>query len=323
MIHEYALPTAYPSASADSSATPQVSQPHLPLRETNNRALPSPVAVAAGRVSSRQLDKIMTRLSDRDRAVLSSVERYKFLTTRHIEALHFTGHASKTSAARTARRVLERLRHDRILATLERRIGGIRAGSEGLVYFVDAVGDRILRASSDDQLRRRAYEPSARFLNHTLAIADLAVALVTAARASHREMATLAPEPYSWRRYIAISGSPQILKPDLYVELADRPDSDEVEAFFIEVDLGQESLPTVVGKCHQYELYRQTGLEQQEFGSFPQVVWAMDAPRPAAASQRREALGRAIEGDQTLTAALFQILPLGDAATRLLAAVPG
>ena len=38
------------------------------------------------------------------------------------------------------RRVLGRLVQARVLGTLERRIGGVRAGSQGLVFFLDVAG---------------------------------------------------------------------------------------------------------------------------------------------------------------------------------------
>ena len=39
------------------------------------------------------------------------------------------------------------------------------------------------------------------------------------------------------------------------------------------MDLGTEHLPTVLGKCGQYETYRRTGTEQAKHGVFPLVVW--------------------------------------------------
>ncbi len=48
------------------------------------------------------------------------------------------------SAARIARRVLARLTELGVLARLERRIGGLRAGSSGYVYYLGPAGQRLV-----------------------------------------------------------------------------------------------------------------------------------------------------------------------------------
>jgi hypothetical protein len=42
-------------------------------------------------------------------AVLASVAAHRFLTTRHVERLHFADHSSALAGARACRRVLARL----------------------------------------------------------------------------------------------------------------------------------------------------------------------------------------------------------------------
>lgn len=212
------------------------------------------------------------------------------------------------SGLRIAQRTLARLRRQRILGTLTRRVGGIRAGSSGLVHYVDVVGDRLLRLESGTRPRRRRHEPTATFLRHTLAIGDTHVVLAGASRAGQLELLHCAPEPACWRRYPGIGGVTLTLKPDLYIETAPAPDSDYVDAWFVEIDLGHESIPTLLRKCHDYEAYRRSGTEQADHGVFPLVVYSLSATDPAKAERRRTALAEEIRRDRTLQPELFRII---------------
>ncbi|MGJ6122348.1 replication-relaxation family protein [Mycolicibacterium sp. Y3] len=255
----------------------------------------------------RDLHELASWLSERDIAVLQSVAEHQFLTVGHVEALHFATHAP-VSGPRIARRTLARLRHYRLLGTLQRRIGGVKAGSAGLIHYVDSVGDQLLRSRSGRDGRRRSREPSSRFLSHRLAIADAHVALVTADR--HRQIALTecALEPASWRRFTGLGAARLLLKPDLYLETAVSPDSDFVHAWFVEVDLGTEGIQTLLKKCREYESYRRSGVEQDATGSFPLVVWSITHADPVKAERRRDALRQAIAADRSLLAELFRIV---------------
>src|SRR5437870_4997317 len=102
----------------------------------------------------RGLDERQENLSDRDLAVIRSVRQHRFLTARQIEEFHFTTHATDQAGARVCRRVLARLTRERLLARLERRVGGVRAGSASFVYALGPIGSRLL-----DENRRRFTEP--------------------------------------------------------------------------------------------------------------------------------------------------------------------
>ena len=79
--------------------------------------------------------------------------------------------------------MLGRLVQWRVLATFERRIGGTRAGSEGLVYALDVAG----QAAYGSELRaRRPNLPGVRFVRHVLAVSEVYVSLVESARADKR-----------------------------------------------------------------------------------------------------------------------------------------
>jgi hypothetical protein len=253
------------------------------------------------RVTATALAAIAGRLSDRDRTVIESIDEHRFLTVRQIQALHFTDHAP-TSGSRIARRTLARLRRLGLLGTLERRVGGVRAGSAGLVHYIDDAGHQLLHG----RRRHRVQDPSERFVSHRLAIADARIGLVSADRDGAIELVECTVEPACWRRYAGLGGTPATLKPDLYVETA--MGRELVHAWFLEVDLGTESIPTLLRKCHDYESYRRVGAEQEEHGSFPLVVWSVTHRDPVKAERRREALRQAITGDRTLLAELFRIV---------------
>jgi hypothetical protein len=255
----------------------------------------------------RDIEELASWLSERDFAILRSVAEHQFLTVRQVEALHFADHAP-TSGGRIARRTLARLRTHRLLGTLERRIGGVKAGSVSLVYYLDVVGDQLLHGRSGRLARRRSRDPSSRFLSHRLAIADTHVALIQADRQGQLELVACDIEPASWRRYTGLGGARLTLKPDLYTETAVAGDGDFVHAWFVEVDLGTEGIETLLKKCRDYESYRRTGIEQQDGGAFPVVVWSVTHPDLAKADRRRKALREAIDSDRSLPSELFRIV---------------
>nr|WP_269781656.1 replication-relaxation family protein [Nocardia bovistercoris] len=246
-------------------------------------------------------------MTERDTAILRSVAEHKFLTIGQIEVLHFDN--TPGSRARAARRACARLRRLGVLGGLTRTVGGTSGGSGGLIHYVDEVGDRLLRRDSERRTRRPFREPTERFLNHQLGIADAHVALVQADHARQLELLRCDIEPTAWRDYVGIGGARLTLKPDLYAETACPPGSEYVDAAFIEIDKGTESIPTLIKKCREYENYRRQGIEQERSdGAFPIVVWSITAESEAKAERRRIALREAIARDRGLPDDLFQVI---------------
>lgn len=270
-------------------------------------ATTAPAPEGERRVSRQRLRRLDSELTDRDRAVLASVSTYKFLTTGQVERLHFFDHATESAAARICRRVLAGLRRDRLLEPLERRIGGLRAGSASYVWRLGPAGDRLLRAADNEVPRARRKEPSLRFLEHRLAVAECATRLTVADRQQQVELLAVQPEPASWRPYDGDYSTREILKPDLYVVTADR---DYEDHWFVEIDRATESLPTVLKQCEQYERYRRSGTEQAATGVFPRVLWLVPD------LHRQQRLSAAIDRTD-LDPQLFRVHQHGD----LLAAI--
>ena len=245
------------------------------------------------RVGRRQLHQLRDQLSPRDLSVLETVRRFRLATGDQLRRLHFRDHATPESGARVARRVLSRLAGHGLLVRLERRIGGIRAGSAGHIYAVTPLGHRVLGTA----IRKRTTEPSFTFVKHTLAITELSTTLIELDAANQVDLLELQPEPAAWRTHRA-GLVETILKPDLFTKVAD----DEYElSWFIEIDCGTESRPTIQRKCHAYADYRRTGTEQDRHGIFPLVLWIAPDER------RRTQLEQAIAGDRRIDPNLFVV----------------
>jgi hypothetical protein len=200
--------------------------------------------------------------------------------------------------------VLRRLHGAGLLRQLDRRVGGIRAGSASFIWSLTEQGHRLRQVGALDQPRLRYREPSQRLLDHALAIADTRVRLVIAAREGRIELSDVQTEPACWRSYLGPSGERLVLQPDLAAITAPRIEgqlTDFEDCWFLEVDLCTEHLPTVLRKCAQYESYRRTGSEQQRLGIFPAVVWVMSHP------ERADALRTAIARTTSLDEQLYRI----------------
>ena len=220
-------------------------------------------------------------LSNRELAVVTSVSTFRYLTVPQVEELHFSDHASPETGSRICRRVLERLADGGVLWRLERRVGGVHAGSATYVYGLGALGHRILE--SEGRRRVRRCEPSLAFLDHTLAVAELAVGLHRLAREGAVEIGEIIPEPACWRRFSGGLEGDLVLKPDLAAAIQ----TGEYELrWFVEVDLGTHSAAAALRKCRLYQRYWRTGAEQDHHGIFPQVLFVTPLERRAALLQR-------------------------------------
>lgn len=242
-------------------------------------------------------------LTDRDIRVLEDLERFRLLTTRQLQRMHFPTapfgtHSTASSATRGTTRVLGRLERLGAIARLDRRIGGIKHGSALAIWQIGPAGDRYLRARRGESIRRRYDEPGLTFVEHQLAVADIAVSVIEQAGAARFDLLELELEPACWRAFSGTANTAITLKPDLLVVTAD--ESTETHTF-VEVDRGTEHLPAVLRKCRTYQRYADTGVEQAARGLFPAVVWIVpDAVRAAK-------IRTAISGDKALQDGVFWI----------------
>jgi hypothetical protein len=246
---------------------------------------------------------VAEQLSERDLAILGDLDRFRLLTTGQIQRLHFAEHASSLASARACNRALVRLRELGVIGSLDRRIGGVRRGSASYVWQLDATGERFLRTTAGHAHRRRFLEPGATFVNHTLAVNEVAVSLIETARSNPDfRIESLVTEPANWRSYLGAGGETNWLKPDLYAVTIGRDASGDYEEHaFLEIDLGTEHMPRIQAKCRMYAAYGATGAYQTEHGLFPSVVWlSSDAPR-------RQVLRKAISLTKDLPGGVFRV----------------
>lgn len=246
------------------------------------------------RTSRHDLQQLGRQLSERDWTIVRFLHQHRYATTGQLRRMVFREHASQTAGTRACVRVLDRLLTQRILTRLERRVGGVRHGSASFVWCLDVIGDRLTRSTNAS--RRRVQEPSFAFLTHTLAVTDVHVQLAEAASTGAFQLTTVQVETEAWRPYVAPGGGQRILKPDLMVTISSDAYDDH---WYLEVDLGTESLPVLLRKCSAYDEYRRTGRPQTEHGVFPRVLWMLPTPG------RVERLSAAIATDPRLPDRLF------------------
>lgn len=262
---------------------------------------------APQRLGRIALARLREFFSEREIAVLASVNRYRYLTARQLEALHFFDHATPLTGARTCRRVLERLTKAKALDRLERRIGGVRAGSSSFVYTLSPLGHRLLHR--DESSRKRHREPSAHFLDHTLTVTQFAVDLTISARTSAIENLKIEAEPDCWRTYSKGLAGNENLRPDLHVAFSVGAYE---HAWFVEIDLASEGIAAIGRKLRSYHSYWSSGIEQERTGMFPRVLWA--APDP----QRVARIKQIITRTSRLNPALFEATTIDAAVGRVM-----
>jgi hypothetical protein len=195
-------------------------------------------------------------------------------------------------------RVLARLRNAGLLHSLDRRIGGVRRGSAGYVWYLGPVGERLLRNQSGSSHRRRYGEPSRHFVLHTLAVADLAVSLIETGRSRAIDIVNLETEPHNWQQFVSPGGPRTWLKPDLYVITATGEFEDH---WFIEADLDTEHLPALLRQCAAYQAYLASGRHQATQGVFPIVLWVVPT------THRAQAIRAAIDRKPAFSPNVFRV----------------
>ena len=147
------------------------------------------------RVSPSQLIALATALPARERELVQLAARLRLMTHAQLAVLLAPGDrsVSPSSAARSVRRVLARLTAHGVLARLERRVGGVRAGSAGYVYYLGPIGQRLIAYWEGRGLVRGRFrpEPGGRYVRHRLAVSELYVQLRSADRSGELDLLSL------------------------------------------------------------------------------------------------------------------------------------
>ena len=214
--------------------------------------------IKASRRSLRRLENLAAYMPPRDMDVLRDIEERRYMTSGQVRRLRFGGAA----AQRITNRVLNRLKGHGLIDTIGRRVGGPQGGSGDYAWALTPVGYRLLHLHEDGLPRRRWFEPSRRFEEHTLAVAEVDIRLREVAGVKVKQAQF---EPASWREY-----NGRRLKPDYFAMTCN---GDYEDFWFFEVDLGSEIPSKVAAKCVEYQDYYRSGTEQRAAGVFPRVVW--------------------------------------------------
>lgn len=218
--------------------------------------------------------RLAETLSERDLAILTDVAKVRVLTGRQVERLHFT-HLEGRHRDRTRRRVLERLAAAGLLTALPRRVGGGRPGSAGMIFALGLHGQRLLSMSSAFDLPGRTRQPGVpteRFMAHTLAIAELFVALTEASRTDALTLNGFKAEPACWWR----DAEGEWVKPDAFALVSN---GDIEDSWAIEVDQATESLPTLRRKLVAYLDLARNDEHGPNRGPLPRVLVTVPDPK--------------------------------------------
>lgn len=264
-----------PAAGPLASGTPAQD---LPNRAGSGALAPTKDPRPHKRFSPRKLAAISEQLSARDHEALATVSRFRVMSGRQLQELLWA-EVAPSARGRVARRGLARLAGLDVLQPLARRVGGERAGSASTTYAVGRAGQYLLKSG---RRVRAAHTPGARYLTHTLAVAQLYVDLIAAQRQGHVELISFEPEPQ--RPYLVGFGARQVLKPDAFLKLAS---GDYEFSWFLEQDMATEALTTIRAKAARYHAYFRTGTEQATRGIFPACSGSCQTPPALKPSPRR------------------------------------
>ena len=221
--------------------------------------------------TKQRLEELKRNMSGRDRHILESIKKCRYLTTLQIAQLYCDQSINRRSAVRAANRCLTKLKNVGLIRSLQRRIGGVRAGSGSFVWTLTSGGFQLLCLDSGGKQSRKQFrEPSLHFLEHTLIISEAYLQMTRICATHQMTLSHIQFEPDCWRRYSDKRGKQIVLKPDLHA--VTRGDSYE-DCWFLEIDRATETPERVLDKCERYIQYLRTGAEQKQRGVFPYVVW--------------------------------------------------
>jgi len=276
-------------------------------RSANDSRTQRDLLLRRSRLDTAVIEQVRATLTERDHDVVKTLAQVHVATGLQLERLHYVNGSADTSGRR-ARRALMRLVRLRVLARLERRVGGARRGSQGFVYALDLVGQHVASQGALARRRRRPFTPSRPFLTHRLAITELLVGQCEAAREGRLELLEFQAEPACWRTFVGRGGGRTVLKPDAFVRTAV---SGWESGYFVEVDCATESVPAIARKLAAYRAYRSSGREERTLGYFPRALFLVPT------EERRRILAETIARQPAEWLDMFRVGLLSDATHHL------
>lgn len=246
------------------------------------------------------VERLLTTLSDRDWAIIDSVDRLRLVSSAQLERLHFPAFTSTHSRSVKRAQVLKRLVDARVLNALERRVGTAQRGSAKLCFALDSAGLQLMRlranANGSDRSIRRPRLPGERFVAHTLAVSELYVSLTERSRVGRFTVTDFLVEAQA-----AVHSG---LKPDALAALRL---GDVTDYWWVEVDMATESVPTIRSKLVAYLDFVERG-QLGPHGIVPRVLIGVPD------EHRRAALQRVVNALPTPAAHMFRVTELANMA---------
>ena len=208
------------------------------------------------RISSARLRLLADELPDRYTTPLLHLARVRLLTGAQLDRLLTTPELPSETVSRVRRRIMSRLHSAGLVAMLERRIGGVRAGSAGHVYTLTHAGHRLLALINGEPEPTRKQPsplPGDLFLYHTLAVSGVYVDLSEHGRSVGAfDVHTFTTEPHCWHPI----GNGAYLRPDAYVILRTGAVG---HCWWLEIDNGTENIPRLRAKIRAYRDFLTSG----------------------------------------------------------------
>jgi len=235
-----------------------------------------------------------SRLSRRERAAISILLEMRFLSTAQLERWVFDG-ATPLARARASRRGVAKLVELGLVRHLERRIGGVRAGSAGHINVLTALGLRLAAEHGwiTPEQARRTREPGTQFVQHHLAIAEAHLRVLEARARGELELLARQAEPAAWREFTAPDGGQVTLKPDACFTIG--PES-RPTTWLLEVDRATVGGSTLERKLSVYvdfsrsADFSRSGQAVIARGATTKVLWLV--PDRRRLDQLQQAFGR-------------------------------
>jgi len=290
-------PALRPGQASQAGANPRSGGVSRGISTANGSVPPRPLSY----LTPSRIHQTSRSMSPLDWQLLSFVHEARFASGAQVIRAFWQTDDASSAAARRGHRTLKRLTDVQVLATLPRRVSGMR-GQAGLVYYTGRAGVRLL--ATRGITGPRVEVPGTLHLAHTLATTELALRLTEADRTGVLELIEVQQEPACWRSYPVLFAPARTLKPDLFIRIGAGAQEDR---WFAEVDLGSEAARTIARKTGVYGEHYRSRAEQDRHGVYPRVIWL------AADAARAEQIAGVIERQPAETRRLFTVRPFDEA----------
>lgn len=216
------------------------------------------------------------RLTSRDIKIVLDIYKHRLLSSQHIEAKFFPSNKQNKHTRRSAcQRRLQLLFHHGFLARIPQPVI-LGEGRAPFVYALDSAGADLVAAQLGVDRAEIGWQPkhnevSSLFLEHSLAINDLRVAITLLARQQDWKLlkwiddTTFKTKAYKekvpfWMRGARVTRA----YPDGYFHLQQGQNNAH---FFLEIDRGTMSNTRWQAKVEAYLNFRAAGLSQKHYGT--------------------------------------------------------